>query len=157
MDEIYYWTGDYWINAWEIWPAAVSLQRAAEGDENFAEEPVAQSTAEIETGATEHGITQQTLWAAVQRARARARARALEPDLGLSNTLIGNTLIESFVGSEDRAASQVPIAPSHTDLGVAQMGAFDLVQRFYRTDGTFCRVRQGRKPKEDAQLQMESL
>ena len=34
-------------------------------------------------------------------------------------------MIESFVGSEDRAASQVPIAPSHTDLGVAQMGAFD--------------------------------
>ena len=42
------------------------------------------------------------------------------PALGLSNILI-----ESFVGSEDRAASQVPIAPSHTDLGVAQMGAFD--------------------------------
>ena len=34
-------------------------------------------------------------------------------------------MIESFVSSEDRAASQVPIAPSHTDLGVAQMGAFD--------------------------------
>ena len=44
----------------------------------------------------------------------------LSPDLGLSNILI-----ESFVGSEDRAASHVPIAPSHTDLGVAQMGAFD--------------------------------
>ena len=42
------------------------------------------------------------------------------PDLGLSNILI-----ESFVGSEDRAASQVPIAPSHTVLGTAQMGAFD--------------------------------
>ena len=42
------------------------------------------------------------------------------PDLGLSNILI-----ESFIGSDDRAASQVPIAPSHTDLGVAQMGAFD--------------------------------
>ena len=42
------------------------------------------------------------------------------PDVGLSNNLI-----ESFVGSEDRAASQVPIAPSNTDLGMAQMGAFD--------------------------------
>ena len=42
------------------------------------------------------------------------------PDLGLSNILI-----ESFVGLEDRAASQVPIAPSHTDLGMAQMDAFD--------------------------------
>ena len=42
------------------------------------------------------------------------------PDVGLSNNLI-----ESFVGSEDRAASQVPIAPSNTKLGMAQMDAFD--------------------------------
>ena len=69
------------------------------------------------------------------------------PDLGLSNILI-----ESFVGSEDRAASQVPTAPSHTNLGVAQMGAFDRVRRFYRTDGTFCRVHPGRRPRDDAEL-----
>ena len=36
-----------------------------------------------------------------------------------------NKLIEAFVGADDRAPSQVPVAPLDTPLGQAQMLAFD--------------------------------
>ena len=42
------------------------------------------------------------------------------PDVGRINSLI-----ESFLGPEHRAVSRVPIAPSHTILGMAQMLTFD--------------------------------
>ena len=41
-------------------------------------------------------------------------------DVGLSNKLV-----EAFVGADDRAPSQVPVAPLDTPLGQAQMLAFN--------------------------------